>query len=267
MACDHRIWRPAIFQKNLLEVLKEGGSETLKSIDNPTDIEKIRAILSGPTQVLGKSETIKFIRSLLDDSQNDLEKFKVYIEQWYDDTMERVSTWYKRRLQIITFVIGFFIAAIFNVDTIAIVKKLADDPILREQMVAMAKDFVEDEEVKKIVAGIKDPKAVTDTSGTQIDTVKFNQLVKFTKTANDASSVLSIKLNQEKFCGIVYLSWSGFLGWLITAIALSLGSPFWFDILNKLVKLRTASQPAAEKEDKASAKGSSQSLPADKREG
>ena len=29
-----------------------------------------------------------------------------------------------------------------------------------------------------------------------------------------------------------------FLGWLITALAISLGSPFWFDILNKLVKVR-----------------------------
>jgi hypothetical protein len=30
------------------------------------------------------------------------------------------------------------------------------------------------------------------------------------------------------------------LGFLITAIAISLGAPFWFDLLNKLVKIRTA---------------------------
>jgi hypothetical protein len=27
-------------------------------------------------------------------------------------------------------------------------------------------------------------------------------------------------------------------GWFITALALSLGAPFWFDLLNKLMKLR-----------------------------
>ncbi len=31
-----------------------------------------------------------------------------------------------------------------------------------------------------------------------------------------------------------------FLGFLITAIAISLGAPFWYDLLNKLMKLRTA---------------------------
>ena len=29
-------------------------------------------------------------------------------------------------------------------------------------------------------------------------------------------------------------------GWLITAIALSLGAPFWFDLLNKFMKLRSS---------------------------
>jgi len=28
------------------------------------------------------------------------------------------------------------------------------------------------------------------------------------------------------------------LGWLITALAISLGAPFWFDLLNKLMTLR-----------------------------
>ena len=34
------------------------------------------------------------------------------------------------------------------------------------------------------------------------------------------------------------------LGWLITALAVSLGAPFWFDLLNRLVKLRgTGTKP------------------------
>jgi uncharacterized protein (UPF0548 family) len=41
--------------------------------------------------------------------------------------------------------------------------------------------------------------------------------------------------------------WNGLslLGWLITALAISLGAPFWFDILNKFVKMRSASAPSA----------------------
>jgi len=30
------------------------------------------------------------------------------------------------------------------------------------------------------------------------------------------------------------------LGWLITAFAVSLGAPFWFDLLNKFVNIRAS---------------------------
>jgi hypothetical protein len=34
-------------------------------------------------------------------------------------------------------------------------------------------------------------------------------------------------------------------GWIFTAIALSLGAPFWFDLLNKFINLRAAAPPPA----------------------
>lgn len=44
------------------------------------------------------------------------------------------------------------------------------------------------------------------------------------------------------------------LGWFITAVAVTLGAPFWFDLLGKLVKLR-GSGPRANGDDKAAADG------------
>jgi hypothetical protein len=42
---------------------------------------------------------------------------------------------------------------------------------------------------------------------------------------------------------VPWVSWKAFglslLGWLITAAALSLGAPFWFDALGRLSRLRT----------------------------
>jgi len=32
--------------------------------------------------------------------------------------------------------------------------------------------------------------------------------------------------------------WETFAGWLITALAISLGAPFWFDLLSKLIRIR-----------------------------
>jgi hypothetical protein len=32
-------------------------------------------------------------------------------------------------------------------------------------------------------------------------------------------------------------------GWLLTALAVSLGAPFWFDLLNKLMVIRSTRKP------------------------
>ena len=235
------------FSKNLLEVLKAEGLTALKGKISATELEKIQAILNDPTHPLWKSETVGFIRSLLEDAQNDLEKFKLYLEQWYDDTMERVSTWYKRRIQIITFFIGLSIAILFNVDTIKIVNKLSKDPKARAQFVAMAQELAKDTAAMEMAYKSKHS---FDSLASDFSTLRGQAL--------ESNDVLSI--NRGSIDG-----WS-LLGWLITAVALSLGSPFWFDLLNKLVKLRTSTQPAAERRDSSTAQAS-QPLTADKREG
>jgi hypothetical protein len=43
-------------------------------------------------------------------------------------------------------------------------------------------------------------------------------------------------------------SWAGFgflslVGWFITASAVSLGAPFWFDMLNKIIVVRSTIKP------------------------
>ena len=44
----------------------------------------------------------------------------------------------------------------------------------------------------------------------------------------------------------VRLEWGplSLLGWLITALAVKLGAPFWFDLLSTLVKMRASGKPA-----------------------
>jgi hypothetical protein len=36
------------------------------------------------------------------------------------------------------------------------------------------------------------------------------------------------------------------LGWLITVLAISLGAPFWFDMLNRIVAIRSAGRAPEE---------------------
>jgi hypothetical protein len=211
------------------KILYQGKNtmQTLAALRSGDLVTKINHALTDPQSAIATSETASFIRSLLEDAQQDVEKFRANLEQWYDDTMERVSGWYKKRIQLITFAMGFLIAGIFNVDTIGIVRKLSHDPEARAQYVAMAEKLAANETLAKKVYG--------DTTGHAAFDSLQSAVVELHQQAKEAENVVAL-------AGPT--SWKSLIGWLLTAIALSLGAPFWFDLLNKLVKLRSSVQPS-----------------------
>ena len=168
------------------------------------------------------TETSKFIHSLYLDADGDMIKFKAYLEEWFDDTMERAAGWYKKWTQVITFFVGFGVALSFNVDTIKIVDKLSKDPKVREQYVQFASSMIQNPDL--------------------LDSANKQELNKQLKKLNEMAEASNSTINIERD-GFFDVS---FLGLFITAIALSLGAPFWFDLLNKLIKLR-GSIPASSK--------------------
>ena len=58
-------------------------------------------------------------------------------------------------------------------------------------------------------------------------------------------------------CGLDAVGWLGFwirilLGWLILALAVMLGAPFWFDVLNKIMVIRSTVKPTEKSPDEGS---------------
>lgn len=76
--------------------------------------------------------------TLLDAAGGDVAKARENIENWYNSSMDRVSSWYKRRVQLTLLVLGVFVAIAVNVDTITIAKRLSTDKALRESLVNAA---------------------------------------------------------------------------------------------------------------------------------
>ncbi len=215
------------------------------------------------------NETLSFLKSIWADSQGDVVKFKHSLESWFDETMDRASSWYKKHTQFILFFVGLSIAIVFNVDTLKIVDKLERDPKLREQIVQQADAFVQahpDLDTKLMEKEIEYKKAVaqiakTDSSinnnfitSIQKDSLELEKY-KLIKSRRDTLLSRAESLIQKDINSVHHslgLEWESYecksgwffcflkslLGWTITAIALSLGAPFWFDLLNKLMKLR-----------------------------
>lgn len=307
-----------------------GNSDTAVNIKqmllNSPDIVKIKEIIEYygrayagvtnlPNPAVIDRDTSDILNLHLRNSFYDIEKFTKNIENWFDDSMNRVSGWYKRKVQFILFTIGLSLAVVFNVDTLQISGKLSTDKDARDKLVQMAIDatdkYKDDPHVKKIVD--KQGNLVPDTSKegrntndslfkqyqAQADSIKkflendiakandvvaigwsgygrkndsacviacyknefeehlsenFKQRAKDKKPAllnnADTLAVQSLALTQLydehwiklKMGYVIKEFFRGrkFLGFLITAFAISMGAPFWFDLLNKLVRLRAA---------------------------
>lgn len=78
------------------------------------------------------------LQLLLDESDNDLDRFKTNIEIWFNDSMDRVGGIYKRTVQYALFFLGFAFAISLNVDTIVLANRLSHDSALRVALVSNA---------------------------------------------------------------------------------------------------------------------------------
>lgn len=256
------------FSKIMLDLLKgkqpKPGDDMALFIQSALDRQRIEwADIAIPEN----SDTLWFLRSIWADAQGDVDKFRRLLENWFDETMARASEWYKKYTQIFLLVIGIGIAAIFNVDTITIVSKLEKDPALREQLVIQAENFIKkhpnlDEELRTSQAqnNLSIPDSLTRAEKNRMAEQQYQMLKQRQDTLiKQADALINTdikKVNELLSIGrktntcADFWSWctlKRWTGWLLTALAISLGAPFWFDLLNKLMKLRGATPASSDK--------------------
>jgi len=156
-------------------------------------------------------------------AEGDVSKLQASIETWYDDTMDRVSGAYKRFSHYCLLGLGLLIAAVLNVDSFRIAYNLWTNGPLRADLVAMADRTAKDSQGGSI-AGADASTRVVQASDTL------------------ASLTLPIGWNKvgAQFDGSNAI-WA-VVGWCITAFAIALGAPFWFDLLGGAMKLRNAGE-------------------------
>ena len=161
------------------------------------------------------------LTNLLDEAQHDVERLKTQIEIWFNNGMDRASGWYKRKTQWIQFFLGLGLVILLNIDSVHIGRALfAVNSPLRASLVESAKSFAAEP------GGAKKPiKDVVDAISTASLPIGWTEVPK-----------------RDQWLTIA-------MGWLITALAVSMGAPFWFDLLNKFINIR-ASGKAPEEEPK-----------------
>jgi hypothetical protein len=217
-----------IFSDTLIQLIKDKGT-------GATDMEKVGFSLKYNTHHI-QLATLKHLTDMFDNSTGDIVLFKDKIKQWYNETQDRATGWYKRKLQLILFWLGFVVALIFNVDSIRIARILSKDKEARNQMVKMGIELAKD------TARYKDyvlPNGAIVHSQQIVDT----SFARIKNDIDEANMVLGLGWKHHRF------DFFSFLGIFITGLMLSLGAPFWFDLLKKLVSVRGAGVKPEEKKD------------------
>jgi len=176
----------------------------------------------------------------IDTATGDLAKAQVSVEAWYNSAMDRVSGWYKRRTQLVLFALGLIVAIAANANSFTVAEGLSRDKSLRDAVVAEAQ------------ATASRPTAPAANAHEQVADLDKLRLpigwsdVEFLAPWDEKFAAGKYCVPQRP-CSASYY-WLTYvilpiLGWLMTAIALSLGAPFWFDVLNKIMRVRSTVKP------------------------
>lgn len=169
-------------------------------------------------------------------TEDELQQFQKEIETWFDSSMERASGVYKRNAKGVAFVIGFLIAFVANADTFHIVNRLSKDSALRNAIV---------ENAGKTVVNCP-PSASPEQQNSQLDCIRQDVNHSLAGVSLPLGrSEENIKQQEEESAhwqiyGFSFGWLRRFFGWIVSGIAMSMGAPFWFDLLGKIINVRNS---------------------------
>lgn len=198
---------------------------------------------------------------------NEVAHLRHEIEVWFDRSMDRASGVYKRNSKGVAIILGFVLAVATNSDTFHIFSQFSNDEKLRQVIVQNAATITQKNTSSKFDgAAIKND---TDKALKEIalpvgwNSTVVKQQLNCDKPGTDWTSIFSCNSVEnpfkhrtkqetsffipEKIIGMMAASsWDGatmLMGWFISGIAISMGAPFWFDLLGKVMNVRNTGKP------------------------
>jgi hypothetical protein len=204
---------PRAFSLAVAETLAAGPKEP-EPDKSPWELadDEILARVKKAVGSLPEGEARALVYKAAINADGTLEGFRRQVETGFDDAMERASGWYKRKVQVMLAVLAAAVTLGLNVDSVRMGSQLWSDKPVRTAVAAKA-------------AGASNAQKAADA----VDSV--NQLkLPLGWGANNAPKSVGAVLRRIP-------------GWLITIAALSLGAPFWFDLLGRVAHLRGSGVP------------------------
>lgn len=175
----------------------------------------------------------KVMNFLWRQSGDDVRVFQAKVEHWFDEVMARAKEWFIDSTKWRLFFFGTILAAALNADTIQIYQSLSTNAVLREQIASDAAGFVNSADTSLVSrnSGVRDTTR-KDTADARANFVKLKGMY-----SEHIVSPLGLGWGQSQ--PATWWDWlTKVVGWLITGVAVTMGAPFWFEMLKKLLALK-----------------------------
>jgi hypothetical protein len=199
-----------VFAKAFVEAVRPNGNVEADLANFKAEIAKLPAAISKP------------VGALLAEAGDDFLDARKRIEDWYDAHMQAVSVWYRRQTRYFLFAAGLAIAIVGNVDAVGATTILYRDESVRESVLAQA-----------VIVGQTE---CDDEEGgnAQVDCLR-----------DELGGAVNLPIGWSDLNGSAGAWAMRILGWLLVAGAVTLGAPFWFDLLRRALAHRKATSSDA----------------------
>jgi hypothetical protein len=221
-----------------------------KLLEDRPAVDSVAAIRKVLASLPPRSAVRRQLELFLDAGMNDVDAYRRRLETWFDSSMDRVSGLYKRQAQKISIIVGVAMAVFLGVDSGTVGDALLHDGLLRQATVAAAIESAKN-------APPKPGEQPDEAAATQRIAKAFGQVQELNLPiglpylwALQPSAAPPATVTAPDRVGFWFLR---LVGMLLTGLAISLGAPFWFDVMGKLINLRTSGPPPAKAEKTAKA--------------
>ncbi len=163
--------------------------------------------------------------------------FRTSVARWYDDNMTRVSGWYKRHVTVFVVGLALVVTVACNLNSITLARTLYTNQDARQALVNQADALTSCPSGQAARCATQARNAVTRLGQTSLPL--------FWQTTNPACTTPRAQCSTLERVGLDSASgWViAIIGWLIAIVALSMGAPFWFNLLSKIASLRATGDP------------------------
>lgn len=237
----------------------------------PTTVDEVNVAIS---KLPAASPIRAVLEGLLQSANNDLAQFRLGFKEWYAQFENQVSSWYRQRTHYVLFGISLGLALAFNVDTLALVRTLSTDAPARAAITERALRIAESQKLANTEAEAwHDANTALGTAQKVLDelpagTDRANAQQTVDDRARDLEQAQQAYANAlraemafaqgaglpigwtreeaDTLCRSAWAMLAKLIGLLLSALAISLGAPFWFNMLRQVASIRSVGKSVAE---------------------